>query len=259
MEPSINNDESPEEIFAMPNCEEMVNNIKHINGILKELDEKPVYPVTNSSIMVMAGEGRPVEVIRLTMPQALVIGRHAESIELNDFSWEMSIHDTQGSLLFSRMFVTLEDMFGPSEDKAIDDGYKNSFFFPFLLKFPQEKHNLGYLMIVRDIKGAIHYNFGKIFPLNASIDRGKMPAIYEDFNKDAVKQTVRSFFDYVEIYFKSITSHHFDHFFYRTIRCNLGVYGYKDGEFFDKGYNDYDEYNEVIRGLEEKYHRKNGA
>ena len=93
-------------------------------------------------------------------------------------------------------------------------------------------------MIVRDLKCSVYYKFAKILPSDKYAD-----------TEDDIKETVRSFYKYLESYFERFINHSFDSFFYKTIECDLVVYGYKDGAFFDEGYDDPDEYEEVIKKL----------
>lgn len=236
-------------IVDMSDCEEMKNNTKYINDIFKELCITPVKPVINNSIYIFADNDRPVNVIRLTSPQLVAIEKHLAWIKINELSWSYTLEHEQKSLWFSRLFVTLEELFGPNDEQGTDDGYKSSFYFPFLLEFPQEKENLGYVLIVRDLRCSVYYKFAKILSLDEYADRTNIPDIFKDFTEDDIKYTVRSFYKYLESYFKRFTNHNFDSFFYKTIECDLGVYGYKDGDFFDEGYDDPDEYEEVIKKL----------
>ncbi len=224
-------------------------NFQYINEILEKLDAKPVYPVKNRSITVSAGNVRPVRVIRLTRPQFSEIAKHAVMVEMNDFNWEMSVYHSQSYLLFSKMFVTLEYLFGSTDEQGIDDGYKRSFYFPFLLKFPDEKENLGYLMIVHDHRCGIYYKFAKILPLSEHLDQNKCYQPFEDFTREELKHTVKFFYSYLESWFDVYIADRFDSFFYKTIPSDLSVYGYKDGQFFDKGFDDPDAYDEFIRAL----------
>lgn len=224
-------------------------NFQYINEILEKLNAKPVYPVKNRSITVSAGNVRPVRVIRLTRPQFSEIAKHAVMVEMNDFNWEMSLYRSQSDLLFSKMFVTLESLFGSTDEQGIDDGYKRSFYFPFLLKFPDEKENLGYLMIVHDHRCGINYKFAKILPLSEHLDQSKCYQPFEDFTKEEIKYTVKFFCSYLESWFDAYLADCYDSFFYKTIPSDLGVYGYKEGEFFDNGFDDPDAYDEFIRDL----------
>lgn len=233
----------------MSNYEKMKKNTQYINDTLKKLNTNPVYPITNRSITILARDDRPINLIRLTRPQFSAIAEHAVKIEMKNSSWAYSLDYIQQKLLFSRMFVTLEDLFGPSDEMGTDDGYKTSFCFHFLLTFPWEKENLGYLMIVHDLRGSIYYEFAKIFPFDEQIDRRKIFYHTDDFTEEERKYAVNYFYGYLERYFETYICHSFDAFFYKTIRCELGVYGYKDGVFFDKGYNDPDAYDIAIKTL----------
>ena len=237
------------ELIDMSDCEEMKNNIKYINDTFKKLGLTPVQPVINNSISILVKNDRPVNVIRLTRPQLVAIEKHLAWIKMNEISWSYTLEAEQKSLWFSRFFVTLEELFGPNDEQGTDDGYKSSFYFPFLLEFPQEKENLGYLMIVRDLKCSVYYKFAKILPSDKYADKNKIPNTFKDFTEDDIKETVRSFYKYLESYFERFINHSFDSFFYKTIECDLVVYGYKDGAFFDEGYDDPDEYEEVIKKL----------
>lgn len=233
----------------MSDYKERKNNITYIDGIFKDDGITPVQPVINNFISIFAKNDRPVNVIRLTRPQLVAIAKHVAWVKINEINWSYTLEHEQKSLWFSRLFVTLEELFGSNDEQGTDDGYKSSFYFPFLLNFPHEKENLGYLMIVRDLRCSVYYKFAKILPLDEYAHKNKIPNIFKDFNEDDIKYTVQSFYKYLESYFKTFIKHSFDSFFYKTIECDLGVYGYKDGDFFDEGYDDPDEYQEVIKRL----------
>ena len=201
------------ELIDMSDCEEMKNNIKYINDTFKKLGLTPVQPVINNSISILVKNDRPVNVIRLTRPQLVAIEKHLAWIKMNEISWSYTLEDEQKSLWFSRFFVTLEELFGPNDEQGTDDGYKSSFYFPFLLEFPQEKENLGYLMIVRDLKCSVYYKFAKILPSDKYADKNKIPNTFKDFTEDDIKETVRSFYKYLESYFERFIKHSFDSFF----------------------------------------------
>ncbi|UYO63654.1 AbrB/MazE/SpoVT family DNA-binding domain-containing protein [Acetobacterium wieringae] len=222
-------------------------NYQYIDGILKKLDIELMYPIKNNSITVSTGNDRPVHMIRLARPQFLALAKRAVMIEMNDFIWQMSLLNLHKKLLFSKMFVTLEDIFGPNDEQGIGEGYKCSFCFPFLLRFSDERENLGYLMIVHDLRGAIDYEFAKIIPINENLDRSKRYSPFEDFTKEEIKYMIKNCYGYLEGWFEGYLEREYDSFFYKTVDSDLIVYGYKDGKFFDKSFDDQDEYNEFIK------------
>lgn len=232
-------------------------NYQYIDGILKKLDIELMYPIKNNSITISTGNDRQVHMIRLARPQFLALAKRAVMIEMNDFIWQMSLLNLHKKLLFSKMFVTLEDIFGPNDEQGIGDGYKCSFCFHFLLRFSDEKENLGYLMIVHDLRGAIDYELAKIIPINENLDRSKCYSPFEDFTKEEIKYMIKNCYGYLEGWFEGYLERKYDSFFYKTVGSDLIVYGYKDGKFFDKSFDDQDEYNEFIKLISTSYEVEN--
>ncbi len=237
------------EEFEKMEDESSEENFQYINDLLKKLDTEPVYPIKNRSISASTSDTRPLSIIRLTRPQFTKIAKHAVLIEINNFNWLMAVNHSQRELLFSRMFVTLEYLFGSNDKQGIGDGYKRSFYFPFLLKFPEEKENLGYLMMVHDHRLSIDYKFAKILPPNENLDKNKSYKPFEDFTKEEIKYTVNFFYGYSKAWFENYLVNFYDRSFYKTIASDLGVYGYKEGEFFDESFDDPDIYNDFLSEL----------
>lgn len=187
-------------------------------------------PCANSSIDICVLD-RKTKLIRLTDRQFVELRRNAVSIEEDDLHALGPMQRDNvilGSL--SRMYVTLTTLFGEHGNHY--DDYTSSFSFPFLIHFPEEEDNLGYLIEVKDVKGSILFPVYKILHPDEEIDRVCVSEPFADFRKHEISFLIGYIIGYSTGIFEAI-SKVYEGDFLKSIRSQRIVYGYQDGDFLD--------------------------
>ena len=158
-------------------------------------------------------------------------------------------------LNLAQIHATLKKLCGGSG--YFYDHSKGSFSFPFSLKVKKENKNFAYLFMVSDSRGSTHFNIYKLLePDDDKYDRrwSRKP-IEGEFSKKEIYGFIMRFCGYLADSFKTIVKS-YDEFFFKKVEASLILYGYKDGHFFEEGYDSREEYELAVKALE-KIKRKN--
>lgn len=150
-----------------------------------------------------------------------------------------------GKFNLAKIYVTLEYLFGPSDNYF--DSWKGSFNFPLLLKV---KRKFFYLLNLYDHRGTLLFQLYKIVEArdDCNIDIVRDPDETE-FSEGEIYYFCNYFYGCLEGGFK-VLKHLPRQPFLKQIRSNFIVYGYENGRFFEEAYSSEEAYSEAIADFE---------
>jgi len=132
----------------------------------------------------------------------------------------------------SKIYTALYSRFGSHNNY---DDYKCSFAYRFQLDIEKEGKKSTYLLALMDVKGNMPY-----FTYYRKPDPEKDASYYhspleEEFSKKEMKDCTLSLITFLRLYFLSLKSF-FNDPFYRVVPAAYIIYGFMEGEFFQKQY-----------------------
>jgi hypothetical protein len=150
----------------------------------------------------------------------------------------------------SHLYAALKTHFG--ETPTLYDDYKCSFGYPFLLEITKDRKEIKYLLDFTDMKGGFEFFFKKILDgheLKKYNDRDVLQKPFEDeFSRDDMRCFMGWFLFYFVGFMKSYQKYYKEEFA-RSVEAALMIYGYRDGNFFDEEYEDWDQYHQAEEKL----------
>lgn len=120
----------------------------------------------------------------------------------------------------------------------------SSFSFPFLVEFPEEKDNLGYLLHAYDNEAGFAYGFGKIIEPEDTSSKRETYFAFPDFTIKEMVFLVGFLMGYCEGIFPYIKKYFEEEFVHRV--GGSRIYGHKDGEFFDVSRRDSKDWDSIV-------------
>ena len=142
--------------------------------------------------------------------------------------------------------MALKRLFGESGNYY--DDWKGSFSFPFLI-YLQKEEEFGYLMNIYNIKSSIEFKIAKLIHADDKrLERDILHNPFEEFPREEINYLIDYFVGFLTGYFKSVRDR-YDEFFFKTVKSNLILFGYRDGCFFDNQYENEEEFRKAIQDL----------
>ncbi len=83
---------------------------------------------------------------------------------------------------------------------------------------------------------------------DTGLDRNVLLNPFEEFPGKEINYFINYFVGFLTGFFKT-TADQYDECFFKTVKSNLILFGYKDGCFFDDQYEDEEEFREAIQKL----------
>jgi hypothetical protein len=160
------------------------------------------------------------------------------------------------NLTLPKLYILLTNIAGESS-KFYDD-WKGSFCFPFLMKIKKKEGELNnYLFIISDWRGNLEFRFKRLIGENEDYPEGIERAIIREpfeneFSKEEIEYFTNYFYGFLVGYFSTIEKRHHQNFF-KHIDSNLILYGYTDGKYWEKYYEEYDYYHQRLDELKLEY------
>lgn len=150
-------------------------------------------------------------------------------------------------------FVTLEHLFGKTSNWF--DDWKGSFSFPLLLVVKKSQGNFTYILRVYDHRGSLSFSFYRVLENGAN---GYDTDIYREpfeleFSREEINQFISYFYGYL-IGCSTWVSKLQKQSFIKKIDSNHILYGYQDGEFFEKQIESVETYRETIERFEQNHY-----
>ena len=181
-------------------------------------------------------EGVDYEFIRLSDGQYYDLWQHSLAISDRhnfDLAYFLYRHEREFSLNFAQVYAALKSLFGES-GKFYDD-WKGSFSFPFLLHVRKDGQTLDYLLNVLNLRSSLEFSVRKVLqPDEKHFDRDIIHQPFEqEFSGEEIKQFGFGFYGYLRGYFKAVAKR-WQEPFVQTTGSNLIVFGYLQGDFFEK-------------------------
>ncbi len=148
-----------------------------------------------------------------------------------------------------RFYVALKGMFGESGE--FYDDYKCSFGYQFLIVVADGGKESKYILNFCDLKGDFSFYFRKLLitpeELEKYKDRDILHEPLDDFSKDEMAHFMGYFIFYLVGFIESYEEY-YDEEFTKSLNYNFMIYGYKNGKFFEKTY-DEDTFYEMTKKL----------
>ena len=214
--------------------------------IEKYSKKKDYTPVKNASIDIETKE-RIYKLIRLNDEQFYLLYKNSISIS-EDYKHLMYLSMDEDIIYssFSKMYMALKELFGESGNHY--DDWKGSFSFPFLIYF-QKEEEFGYLINLYNIRSSIEFKIAKLIHADDErFERDVLHNPFEEFPREEINYFINYFVGFLTGYFKSVRDR-YDEFFFKTVKSNLILFGYKDGCFFDNQYENEEEFHKAIQDL----------
>jgi hypothetical protein len=161
-------------------------------------------------------------------------------------------------LLLSKVLVALEENFGPSSRNI--DFYKQTFSFPFLLRFTKGEESWSYLLRLDDFRGSLEFNFYRVVD-SLKYAETRRDAYNEPIEGELGKEEMKYWISYLWGYLKT-SSEVWCRYkircgelapFFRHVDSNHILYGYLDGEFFEYQIQNEKKYKAKVAKLRQKY------
>ncbi len=168
-----------------------------------------------------------------------ILGFWAKDYESNEFN-------------ISQAFIALELIFGASSN-FIDD-WKGTFSFPLLMLANNQSESTYYLLKIYDHRGSLSFSFYRL--IMGEIDEQETMFMKEPeevgFSQEKMKKIMVYLYGYLQGIYQVANKSIIEPFL-KKIPSELILYGYEDGEFFEKEFSSESEYQEAIVEFETKY------
>jgi hypothetical protein len=223
-------------------------NVALINHVIDKFrGAKPSAPVRHRAIDIRA-EKATYKLIRINDDQFRILRKNCVPIsEDYTFLFHLSRMD---DLIYSsqaKMYATLKDLFGESGEYY--DDWKGSFSFPFLIHFRKEDREFGYLLKVYNFRSSIEFGLYKLIregDEEVATDRYHDP--FNDFSMDEINYVIGFLVSFLSGYFETARAILEEPFFH-AVESNLILFGCKDGEYFDRDFDNEEEFQAAIEEL----------
>lgn len=154
------------------------------------------------------------------------------------------------SLQFGQIYVALKQICGQDSSKERDT-WKSAFLFPFLLTGTWNQQGLLYLLRIMNYRSSLEMSLRRLMAVDhASTDRYVVRQPLEnELPQAAINELCMWMYGYLEGYFSTIPPDMIEPF-YRRVDSNLILFGYQDGAFFERDYEDLETYHAAIQQLQ---------
>jgi hypothetical protein len=221
-------------------------------SVIKKYTEKKRYvSVKNISIEIDI-DGRIYKLIRLNDDQFYVLNKNSIPI-IDDYIHLMLLYSVDEIIYSStpKMYITLKSLFGEHGDDY--DDWSGTFSFPFLIHFREGEEEFEYLMNIYDIKSSIDFKIAKLIEdEDERFEKGIHHKPFEEFPREKINYVINYFVGFLTRYFESCLNNQYDEFFFKIVRSDLILYGYKDGRYFDDEYETEEKFDAAIQKLRKK-------
>jgi hypothetical protein len=216
--------------------------------IKKYCEKKKEMSVKNISIDIDI-DGQIFKLIRLDDDQYYALHKNSISI-FDDYAHLFYLSKDNDNIYssYSKMYVTLKSLFGEHGDYY--DDWKGSFSFPFLIYFQKGEGEIGYLMNINNVRSLIEFNIAKLIQEDDErFERGILHKPFEEFPRQQINYFINYIVGFLSGYFESGLRDQYDEYFYKTVRSNLILFGYINGNFIDEAYETEEEFDAAIQEL----------
>jgi hypothetical protein len=169
----------------------------------------------------------------------------------NWYSMRLSraIESEEPDFQHSHLYTALKTHFG--ETPAMYDDYKCSFGYPFLLEITKDRNEVKYLLNFTDMRGGVEFFFRKILDKH-ELNKYERDVFQRPFENEFSGDDMRYFMGWFLFYFVGFMKSYQKYYkeeFARSVEAALMIYGYRDGNFFDESYEDWDQYHQAKEKL----------
>jgi hypothetical protein len=234
--------------IASAETEESNENLKLINSLIRKYSKSGDYlPVENTSIHVQTTQTN-YKLIRLNDEQYSLLRQNSVPIT-EDYLHAMSLEMNRKCIFSSlaKMYIALKMCFGESGNYY--DDWKGAFSFPFLIYFEKDGQSIAYIMNVFNLRASIDFSVAKlIHEDDDSLDRTVLHDPFEEFPRREINYVIDFLVGYLTGFFQSAKDR-YDEPFFKSVRSDLILFGYKDGSFFDQQFEDSDGFDEAVQNM----------
>ena len=218
-------------------------NLKRIAAAFTQTTGEPSKQVVYASIRTTDLEIE-YDILRMDDEQFLKFMKQALPIE-PDYALEMRIAYNEELITsqLSKTYAALKLKFG--ESGACYDDWKGAFAYPFLI-LREDQPEFRYVMHLYHYRSSLNFRYYRIAPEIPSHEKSShylSPSI--DFSKEQMAQVVSYLINWLTGYF-SVCSHDFHENFCKKAHSEFILFGYKNGKFFDRSYDDEDLYEKAF-------------
>ena len=152
-------------------------------------------------------------------------------------------------LSFAQMYVTLKSLSGESSRNFYP--FKSSFSFPFLLYIQKQGRSYLYLLDIYNYRDHFCFRINKCAePGRFTYDKSRTYAPFEhEFSRDEINGFICRVYFRLKSEFRKIEKE-YDQFFFKGVRSEAMLFGYREGEFFELHFEDGKGYQEAYELLE---------
>lgn len=187
----------------------------------------------------------PFVLARIFDHEVAVLGPNAQPV-MTDPNREWDRAMSQPHLALPQTRAGAERVFGPSSGVR---GDKGSFRFPLILSATTNAGTVRYAMVLRDVKGTIELPFFRLHeepvPAPSVPEQDPGPA---GLSPSAISGLTCWILGYLEGRGQSAEPGPFCH----VVRASLIIYGYADGEFFERSYDSHEDYEHAHAAIAER-------
>jgi hypothetical protein len=185
---------------------------------------------------------------------------HTRSLAIaDDHGFYLSLYwqaEERGRRLgFAQCYAALRTLCGES-GRWFDD-WKGSFAFPFRLRVSKGSRQFEYLLNIYNHRDSLYFGFYKILrPDESGYDtRSLYQPFADEFSRVEINQFIAYFYGYLLGYFRAIEQRYREPFLHE-VRSNLILFGYCDGEFFERQCESEEEYERLLKVCQGKLAEK---
>jgi hypothetical protein len=161
-------------------------------------------------------------------------------------------------LMLPKLLVALEEDYGEASSNI--DSWKQTFSFPFLVKFTKADESWPYLLRLEDYRGSLEFNFYRV------VNDQKFAEVRRDAYQEAIdgelgKEEMKYWISFLWGYWYAISEWRCEQKvkmnqispYFRHIDSNHIVYGFSDGEFFQYQIESEKQYDADVARLRKQY------
>ena len=203
-------------------------------------------------------KGDKCELYRLDDEQYYFLSQNSFFVRANMYILmlaEKHFQKQNQTLNLPKLYAILTELAGKSS--KLHHKSKSSFCFPFLIKIEKKDKELNnYLLILSDWGGYFDFRFKRLIGEDkkyANVEQDVTMEPFEDeFSAEEIDYFVFYFYRCLVCYFEKVYQANHENFF-KYVDRYLILYGYTDGEFWEKHYEEYDYYTQRLDELKLKY------
>ena len=177
----------------------------------------------------------------------LTLARNGLAISVDYFFWYHLLEDSKsdGEVYLdnlSRFYAAFRQTYG--ESGKCYDHWKGTFNFAFEIQVVKGDSVIPYIMNILDLRGSVEFHCLKVLdPKQTEYDKSVIHQPLDDeFSRKQINDVSGYLYGFALGYWQTTIPIEGEPEFIKWVDSNLILYGYQDGQYFQKGFDDPDEY-----------------